>query len=284
MDNEEMRQGWSSTGVGWVANARIFDATMAPMADAVIAAAELVPGQRVLDVGCGFGTLLELADAAGTTPVGVDISDSMVEAARRRVPAAEVLLADAQTEDLLQGGAGGFERVVSRFGVMFFADPVAAFANIRRACVPGARLAFVCWRSGENEIFTLGTEVLTARMAPDEGEGEDAGAPGPQAFGEPERVREILTGAGWADVDLVAQDAPLDYGFDGTDGVEERLSVILATTTGQSARAELEPTLGPDGWASLVDEVRAELRRHLLDGAVRPVAHTWVVTATNPAA
>lgn len=278
-----MRKGWSVGGNGWVANQRVFDAVLGPCADAVLDAAHLAAGQRVLDIGCGFGTLLEASADVGAIPVGVDISDTMVAAARARVPSAVVLDADAQTADLRDEPAGGrFDRVVSRFGVMFFDDPTAAFANIRRACAPGARLAFVCWREGENAMFTLGSSVLLGRLEP---QPEVApGAPGPLAFGDPDRVRRILGEAGWTGVDLTALDTMADYGFDGTDGVEERVQVILSGSLGRMAREELEPRLGEQGWAALVDDVRAELRRHLVDGVVRFPARTWLVTAGNPAA
>lgn len=276
-----MRKGWSIGGAGWVANQRIFDAVLGPCSDELLEAATPAPGQRVLDVGCGTGTLLEAAVAAGASAVGVDISDTMVAAARARVPDATVLIADAQVDDLRDGSAGGdFDLVLSRFGVMFFDDPVAAFANIRRACVPGARLAFVCWREGENAMFTLGTSTLLDRLEPQPE--ADPNAPGPLAFGDPERVRRILHEAGWSGVDLVAVDTVADFGLDGTDGVEERLEVILSGSLGRLARAELEPRLGEQGWAELVDEVRDELRSHLVDGVVRFPARTWLVTAENP--
>lgn len=264
-----------------MANQRIFDAVLGPCSDELLEAATPAPGQRVLDVGCGTGTLLEAAVAAGASAVGVDISDTMVAAARARVPDATVLIADAQVDDLRDGSAGGdFDLVLSRFGVMFFDDPVAAFANIRRACVPGARLAFVCWREGENAMFTLGTSTLLDRLEPQPE--ADPNAPGPLAFGDPERVRRILHEAGWSGVDLVAVDTVADFGLDGTDGVEERLEVILSGSLGRLARAELEPRLGEQGWAELVDEVRDELRSHLVDGVVRFPARTWLVTAENP--
>lgn len=273
-----MRKGWSTTGAGWVANQRVFDAVFEPLTAALVETAEIEADQRVLDVGCGAGTLLEYAAARGARAVGVDISDTMVEAARARVPQAQVHLLDAQSADLTADGS--FDRVISRFGVMFFADPTAAFANIRSACAPGARLAFVCWRAGENQTFTLGVDVLRARMTPVPPEEPDA--PGPVAFGDPERVRRILDGSGWGDIRVDPLDTVQDFGFDGSDGVENRLAVLLATSTGQAARAELLPRLGDDGWAALVDAVRAELRSHVVDGAVRFPAHTWLVTATNP--
>ena len=205
----------------------------------------------------------------------------MVDAARRRVPTATVVTADAQTADLLAAAPGvPFDRVVSRFGVMFFAEPEAAFANIRSATAPGARLAFVCWREGETDMFSLGLGALTSRLA-DPPTGPTPGAPGSMGLASADRIREVLTVAGWSDVTIEPSDGLCDYGIDGSDGVEERLTIALSATFGRAVRAELEPRLDPDGWHVVLDEARAELRAHLVDGAVRFVGHTWLVTATN---
>lgn len=280
MSNDGMRSTWTDVGAGWVEQEQTFDAAFAPITTALLAAAAIEPGHRVLDVGCGSGTLLEAAAASGATPVGVDISPTMVEAARRRVPVAEVLLADAQSTDLLAAAPGpAFDRVVSRFGVMFFADPVEAFTRIRTAAAPGGRLAFVCWRGdAENPIFTRGTEVLTRRLPPVERDPD--GAPGPRAFADPDRVRTVLADAGWDRVAVKALDVALDYSTATSDGVEERLATILATGTGRDARARLEPALGAAAWTALLDEVRAELRATLVDGALQLPAATWLVTAS----
>ncbi|MDF2825615.1 MAG: type 11 methyltransferase [Mycobacterium sp.] len=271
-----MRDNWSDRGVGWVENERIFEAVLAPFTEPVLSAAGITAGNRVLDIGCGSGALLRRATALGATAVGVDISDAMVAHARRQVPQAHVLLADAQTADL--AAAGPFDRVVSRFGVMFFEDPVAAFTNIRSATVPGATLSFVCWRAAENPMFTLGTSVLAGHL------GDAAprpGAVGPLAFGDGDRARALLADAGWSDIGIDPFDGLCDYSIDGSDGVAERMAVVLTSSTGRAARAELEPRLGAEGWAALVADVRAELQRNLVDGAVRFVGRVWVVRAVN---
>jgi SAM-dependent methyltransferase len=278
-----MSSHWADSASGWVENESIFDAIFAPVTRALLDAAELSAGQRVLDVGCGTGTLLAAAGTAGAAAVGVDISPGMAAAAAARVPAATVLLGDAQVMDLGVAAPGPpFDRIVSRFGVMFFADPVAAFANLRRVAADGARLVFACWRTfGENPMFTLGTSVLAERLdprpsppAPDE--------PGPTAFADRDRLAGLLSDAGWTSVDITPLDVTLDYSFDGSDGVEQRLATILSVTTGRTAREILEPTLGPVAWAELLDEVRAEVRRHLVDDAVKVPAALWLVTARNP--
>lgn len=271
-----MRRNWADGAIGWIENEKLYDAVYAPVTAAILGAAGLGPGRRVLDVGCGSGTLLEAAVAAGAEVVGADISPGMVEAARRRVPAATVLVADAQNDEL----PGSFDRVISRFGVMFFADPVAAFANLRRACAPGARLAFACWRTrAENPVFTQGTAPLAERLptpppAP-------PGAPGPTAFADRDHLAGVLARSGWADAAIEPFDFVCDYGFEGGDGVEQRLTALLGTTSGRSARLTLQAELGADGWAAVAEEIRAEIRRDRVDGVVRLPAATWLVTAVN---
>jgi SAM-dependent methyltransferase len=271
MPNEEMRDYWAGGAAGWVTHEAVFDRAFAPVTEALLAAADVGPGDRLLDVGCGSGTLLAAAAERGAQVVGVDISPGMVEAARRRVPAATVLVADAQTAQL----PGPFSRVVSRFGVMFFADPTAAFGNLRRATE--GRIAFACWRGkDENPMFTMGVQTLTARLG---AAAEDPGGPGPTALADPDRIREVL--AGWDGVDVRPLDFECDYRHDGSDGVEERLATVLSTRTGRLAREQLRPELGEEGWTALLDEVRAELRSYHPDGAVRYPGAVWIVTATS---
>ncbi|OBJ71042.1 class I SAM-dependent methyltransferase [Mycobacterium sp. 1274756.6] len=279
MANEEQQQAWAKQGVDWVEHAAIFEAVLAPFADAVLAAADLGSGNRVLDIGCGTGALLERAVERGADAVGVDISEPMVQAAQRRVPPATVALGDAQTLDL--GSLGSFDRVVSRFGVMFFEDPVAAFTNIRAAASPGARLTFVCWREGDNPMFSAGVDVLAARLespppAPEPGE------PGPLAFGNADYVRGVLNSSGWEEVGVEPFDGICDFSSADSDGVEERLTMLLANRTGQAARGELVERLGEDGWAEVVEELRVELDRHRVDGVMKFPGRTWVVTGVNP--
>ena len=278
-----MKQEWGANAVGWVENEAVFDSIFAPVTAAILEAVGSVEaGSRLLDVGCGSGTLLAAAEGMGAAAVGIDISEAMAQAARRRAPGAEVLVADAQTADLLAEAPGSpFEHVISRFGVMFFSDPTRAFANIRRASAPGARLTFACWRGpDENPMFTFGFDAFERRLDPLPAPHEP-GAPGPMAFAASDRLRDLLGTAGWDDTAIEPFDFVCDYSRLGGDGVEERIATVLSSTGGRKARERLEPKLGSEGWADVVDEVRADLRGNLLDGAVRFPGACWLVTGRN---
>lgn len=277
--NEDMRQGWAEGASGWVANERIVDHAFAPVTEALLSAADLGSTQRVLDVGCGSGTLLAAAVERGADAVGVDISPGMADAARSRVPQATVAIGDAQTDDLLAlaGGGEAFDVVLSRFGVMFFEDPTAAFTNIRSVTSSGGRLVAAVWRGAEeNPVFTLGVQPLLAHM---ELPAPGPGAPGPTALADPERTRTILEQAGWDAVEISPLDVTLDYGLDGSDGVEERLAMALAGGTWRIAAARLRPTLTEAQWDALVDAARDEIRDASVDGVVRIPGACWLVTA-----
>ncbi len=264
-----------------MANQRIFDAAFAPLTAELVQRAGWRQGERVLDVGCGSGTLLEEGLRAGAEMVGVDISPVMVAAAQERVPAARVIEADAETADLLADAPGRpFDAVVSRFGVMFFGDPAAAFANLRRATRPDASMTFVCWRSREeNPVFTQGAELLAAAL-PEPPPRPAPGAPGPTAFADAERLRSLLEEAGWREIGIDPFDFHCDYGVDGSDGVEERLAVILSSS-GRTAWEQLQSLVGAERRAELLEAVRADLRAHRVDGVVRVPAAVWLVSARH---
>jgi ubiquinone/menaquinone biosynthesis C-methylase UbiE len=195
-------------GRGWVAEQEGMDRQLAPLGDAAIEAAAIQPGEAVLDVGCGCGaTTLRLAELTGPTGrvLGADISTPMTQVANERLEAAghaqaSAVVADAQVVDASVMG-GLFDVIFSRFGVMFFADPVAAFTNLRSHTNPGGRLAFVCWQSPKvNRMFSdFGRELN--RLFPNL-PAPDPLAPGPTAFADAERVMQILTDAGWSKIEI----------------------------------------------------------------------------------
>ena len=198
-------------GVGgehWVMMQQVLDDLFRPIEETLTEAVVASGARRVLDVGCGTGAItLALAAALGegATCTGIDISDPMIDAARRRAEQAGLpatfVLADAQRHEFEPGTV---DAVVSRFGVMFFDDEVAAFANLRRAAVDGAVLRTAVWRSPRENPFMTTAERAAAPLVPLPE--RVPGAPGQFAHADPDHVRRVLHESGWRDVELVAID------------------------------------------------------------------------------
>lgn len=275
-----MRELWTNrAGPAWFANHGTFKSVFRPVSSAVITAAEPLEGRVVLDVGCGTGALSRLVADRGGTPIGADISATMIDGARQLYPELRFEVVDVQDGDLSALAPGGFDRVISEFGVMFFDDPVAAFANVVAAVRTHATMAFACWRSlEENQMFMLGTHLLVERM-PEPPPRPGPCQPGPTMFADDVYLASVLDSAGWVDIDIAPLDIDLRFGIDGSDGVEERLAVILSGFSGQLAAAQLRPGLGEEGWEALLDEVRVEVRTSVVDGAVQFPGCIWLVRA-----
>lgn len=262
----------NAAGETWAALQDRLDRQIESLGLRAIEAAAPQPGERVLDIGCGCGqTSFELGRRVGPAGqvLGVDISAPMLEVARRRAgTGVSFLEADAQTHPF---DRGGFDLAVSRFGVMFFDDPTAAFANIGAALRPGGRLAFVCWRPMLENAW-MATPLLAAlpllRPLPP----PDPLAPGPFAFADPDRVRAILTGAGFEAIDI----QPHDQLIGGNDLDQ---TVAMALKVGPLGAVLREnPELGD----SVVSAIRKALAPHVTpDGVLLPSA-TWIVTARRP--
>lgn len=214
--NAAQSEYWNQTvGPTWVRLQALLDRQLAPLGDAAIAALAPTAGERVLDVGCGCGaSTLELAEAVGPTGrvLGVDLSRPMLEVAESRrsasTGAAEFRVLDAETGD---PGYGEFDAVYSRFGMMFFANPVAAFTNLRRALRTDGRLSFVCWRPlADNDWARLPLEAVRPLLPPMPP--SDPLAPGPFALADGDRVLKLLAAAGFGDAECRPFDTPLGVG------------------------------------------------------------------------
>lgn len=168
---------------------------------------DIRPGQRIVDLGCGTGqTTVDLAGRVGPAgrAVGVDITAALLERARANARAAgagniDFLHADVQSSDI---GKGTFDGAFSRFGVMFFADPVAAFTNVHDALKPGAALSFVCWQPVTSNEWMLVPAMAAVSVLGTMPEMPAPDAPGPFSLADPDRVRNILGSAGFRDVDI----------------------------------------------------------------------------------
>lgn len=279
VSNADQIAYWNDeAGPRWVDLQQRTDAAFSQVTAAALAYAGPKPGQRVLDIGCGCGaTVLDLARRVGPDGhvVGVDVSKVMLEVAGERARSehldnATLLLADASTYPF-EGGA--FDLAFSRFGVMFFDDPVQAFANIRRALKPGGRLAFISWLPlAENPWFLVPFTAAKPHLPPLPP--SDPAAPGPFSFADPERVRGILDAAGFSAIEVARHDTAMRMAGPN----ELAAAANLATRLGPVTRA----LLGVH--ASVRDAAEAaileELRKHEgPDGVILP-GSVWLVSAT----
>jgi ubiquinone/menaquinone biosynthesis C-methylase UbiE len=262
-------------GAFWVARQESQDVTLAPVGEAALDRTGIRPGETVIDIGCGCGaTTIELARRVGEKGrvLGIDVSRPMLARARERTGAmANVTLveADATTHPFEPGRA---DLLFSRLGVMFFADPPKAFANLRSALKPGGRLAFACFRAPQlNPFFTTSLRAATEFVPPPPKTAP--GEPGPFAFAEEAHVRRILDAAGFKDVKLEAVDLDLDAG--SGKGLDE--AVVNAREIGPSSRVlRGQP-------ADLVAKAEAAIRKAYAavekNGRIPLAAAIWVVTA-----
>lgn len=280
--NHEQIQHWNTlAGPRWVSMQDRLDAQLESYGMLALDALPLATGQRVLDVGCGCGaTSLSLASRVGPggSVVGVDIARALLARARERAAAASLahvsfLEGDAQTYAFEPASA---DAVFSRFGVMFFDDPTAAFANLLRATRPGGALGFVCWRSPrENPWVSEVVDAIRPFVPPPEAPVPDA--PGPFAFASRDRLTGILAGAGWTDLAIVPHEVEMDYG----GGIDLDATVDFAAQIGPAATLlhAHDAQDRPDVRAAL----RACLARRTGPHGTRFPAAVWTVRATAPA-
>jgi SAM-dependent methyltransferase len=244
---------------------------LAPLGRRALEALAPRPGDNVLDIGCGGGeTTLQLVRAVAPdgAVVGVDLSPAMLAFALRAAEGCErvrFVHADAQ---VFPFEPASFDAAFSRFGVMFFTDPAAAFANIRRGLRPNGRLAFVCWRAlEENELDILPLKAGFVHLPPQPA--HDPDAPGPFAFADPNRVRGILESAGFREIEIAAHDEQV-----GSGGLDAMLAVC--SRVGALGKILRE---NPELRAATLPAVRSALAAHDGPHGVRLNSATWVVTA-----
>jgi len=276
--NQAQRDNWNGdSGHRWVADADRRDAVLAPVADALLTVARIQPGESILDLGCGCGatTILAATHAGpGGTAHGIDLSEPMLAVARQRAHDAGLSTvsfthADAQTHPL---GGAAHDTVISRFGTMFFDDPVAAFINIGRAVRPGGRLVIATWQplDANDWLIVPGSALLRYGSLP---EGQP-GAPGMFAQADPGLLRSTLTHAGWTMVDSRAVTVALRLGDDPADATD----YLADSGTGRAVLETVPDADRPAALAAVADALAA----HTADDGVYLDAAIWITTGTRP--
>ena len=204
MANKDQEEIWNGPGgKAWVRAQALLDAAFTPFERILVETATAAGAARVLDIGCGTGaTTLAMSRALGPDAecLGLDISETMITHARKRAAEAgsnaEFVVADAQTHEF---AANHHDLITSRFGVMFFEDPVSAFRNLNRATAPGASMVLLSWRDPAENPFMTAAEAAARPLLPDLPVREP-NARGQFGFADSARVERILSEAGWQDV------------------------------------------------------------------------------------
>ncbi|MEO6624890.1 MAG: methyltransferase domain-containing protein [Burkholderiaceae bacterium] len=277
--NTQQIAEWNgSMGRQWAALQSDLDKVVAPFGAAALRAAAARAGERVIDIGCGCGdTTMELARIVGAqgAVLGVDVSQPMLEVARARAQRVghrhiAFLEADASQSEL----PAGQDLLYSRFGVMFFEHPDAAFVHMRKSLRPGGRLAFVCWRAPRDNPWAMAPLMAARKAMGVTPAPADPDAPGPFAFADEQRVRAILSGVGFSDIGMERFDATISL------GASPRAAAERAVSFGPAARFVKEAGI------QHLDTIRDAIENSLAalatpDGSVCLAGSTWVVTASS---
>jgi SAM-dependent methyltransferase len=260
-DNAEQKEFWNGrTGQKWAAESDKMDRNMSDIGVAALAFAAAREGERVIDIGCGAGaTSLKLGEAVGAngSVTGVDISAPLLAIARERNKTKNVSFEEADASE--KRFDQPFDLAFSRFGVMFFDDPVSAFKNIHGNLKKGGRLAFVCWRTGPENEWAFAPLTAARPFIPPQSP-PDPTAPGPFAFADQARVKGILEQAGFRDVIHTKLDTTMRLGNDIDAALEQAMGIgplarIVNEMTDEGAKAKVRAAVlevvkkfsGPDG-------------------------------------
>jgi SAM-dependent methyltransferase len=272
--NAEALRAWDGNdGACWAEHENRFDTSLARYHDYLLDAAKITTADRVLDIGCGNGhATRDAARRAGSgSALGVDLSSAMIELARRRAAEQDIAnvafeQADAQIHPF---DAQAFDAAISRMGTMWFGNPSAAFTNIARALRPGGRLTMLVWQSlAENEwIREFRHALAVGRTLPT----PPVGAPGPLSLADPDRVRTILSDAGFSDITLTSVRESTYYGENADDAYEflRRIGFTEGLLEG----------LGESDRVRALDALRATITAHETDEGVQYSSAAWLVAA-----
>jgi SAM-dependent methyltransferase len=271
-------QGWNGQlAEHWAAHAHRHEAACRHLTPELLAAARIEPAHAVLDVGCGAGlSTLHAAHAAGEAgrALGVDVSRRLVAVARCRAAAACVHnvrfhCADAAGYPFERGG---FDRVLSQFGLQYFPDPAGAFGTLARALRPGGLLAFLCWREeAANAFHRAPDEAMARSLGPSPP--SRPGAPGPFSLADPERIRALLDDARFADVRIAPLDAPMWLGHTVADAAD----FLLSSPAGRARLAAADTAAAAEAGRGLTEALAA----FRSEEGIELGCAAWLVTATR---
>ena len=262
-------------GANWADNIERTEAILAHLNPILLEAAAVKAGERILDVGCGGGvTSRLLAEAAGDAGrvTGLDISAPILERARTRFGDTgnpEWILADAATHDF---GGGQFDLLCSRFGVMFFSDPIRAFGNLGRALTATGRLAYLCWQTPDKNPWMTRPVAALAEVVPPEGTPPEPTAPGPFSMGEEAVIREILEQSGFVAPEIISRELMMNMGT-------MREALTFYSRNGPAAQTIREAD--DHTRARILAAIEKEMRPFLVNGILRAPAMIWIVKAAR---
>jgi SAM-dependent methyltransferase len=277
--NQQQAEAWNGgESVHYVDHADRYDRQLAPFVDALFGQARLEPDHSVLDVGCGCGVTTLTAARRARRVLGADLSEPLLGIAASRARSAsidnvEFMVADAQTHDFAEGT---FDVLISQFGLMFFDDPVSAFANLRRALVPGGRAVFVCWQGldANDWLMVVGREVARRAALPELG--GLAGGPGMFSLEDPGETAALLDGVGFTQVSCESISPTILLGGGGT--LDDAVDFLLGMGMARGLLGGVES----GARAAVNDAVRASLAERYEPGVgVRLGTGAWLVSARN---
>ncbi|MFE7355305.1 class I SAM-dependent methyltransferase [Streptomyces sp. NPDC057543] len=275
--NTEQAQAWNGyEGTHWARNQDRWDAVNAGFNEPLLAAAAIREQDHVLDIGCGAGRTTRLAapQALNGRVVGLDLSAPMLERARESAQRENVGNVSFEQGDAQVHAfePSSFDVVISRYGVMFFADPVAAFTNIGQALRPGGRMAFICGADAEGNEWLQA--IATLRDVLPVGGFGTPGSPGMFSLADPDRTSEVLSAAGFTHIAAARVEAHGTWGQDA----DEAAAFLLGSGPGRHLTSQVDQETQDRARQALRDV----LRPHEENGAVRLRSTAWLVTANRP--
>jgi len=282
MTNDDMNEYWNgSGGEKWIRFQHIMDKSLMPFGLKVMEALELSSGEKIVDIGCGCGaTSFDMALNVGSHGhvKGIDISEPILQEARSRAQLHKYHKvqnivtfeqADAQNH---QFDSSTFDVIFSRFGVMFFDDPVTAFVNIRKALKPGGRLGFVCWQTAKNNQWVSVPLNVVAEHMPLPPPADESG---PFSLGDIDRLQRILFDAGYSNIEINKYEVPFNIG----SNLYEAVSFI--TQIGPVSAVISQPDVDTETRRSIDAAFHEAFVPYETKYGIQLGASTWIVTAKN---